>query len=384
MRKVAESRNRSKQMRFEEGEKVTTGIDTHKGSYHVAVYSWMRKGIVYEWTMPANDQALINRLACHRDNIECIFYEAGPKGFGLARALMESDLPVQVIAPSKTPQEPGVSNKTDRIDARKLAEFGAKDMLHEIYIPTPEQEEDRTVQRTRNTSLKELKRAKQRIKSFLLFHSIEEPEGLANWSNASVKKLREMKLCATYRYGLNILLEDFEHFTAQLQRTTTAVNALLKSDRYEAQEKILRTHPAVGPLTAATFLLEMPNPERFENRGNISGITGLAPQIRQSADVSHKGPIKKTGNTRLRTALVEAAWRWIGKEEAARRRFNAYLSNSGEANKAIVAMARKLAIILWRMLVDKKPYAGLSSPKARPSAARSKKKAAQSKRKRSA
>ena len=84
---------------------------------------------------------------------------------------------------------------------------------------------------------------------------------------------------------------------------------------------VLRTVPGVGLITAMTFRLELPEPERFDHDGQVARMVGLAPQVRQSGETRREGGLLKSGNARLRTVLVEAAWRWVACDEAAARRY---------------------------------------------------------------
>ena len=88
-----------------------------------------------------------------------------------------------------------------------------------------------------------------------------------------------------------------------------------------------------------TFRLELPEPERFEHEGQVARMIGLAPQVRQSGQTRREGRLLKSGNARLRTVLVEAAWRWVARDEAAARRYRQLVANTGSGKKAIVAMA---------------------------------------------
>lgn len=85
-------------------------------------------------------------------------------------------------------------------------------------------------------------------------------------------------------------------------------------------------------------------------------MAGLAPQVRQSGQTRHEGGLLKSGNARLRTVLVEAAWRWVRYDGAAASRYRRLVANTGSGKKAIVAMARRLGVLLWRLSVHGEPY----------------------------
>jgi transposase len=109
-------------------------------------------------------------------------------------------------------------------------------------------------------------------------------------------------------------------------------------------------------LTAAAFRLELPEPERFGHEGQVARMAGLAPQVRQSGQTRREGGLLKSGNARLRTVLVEADWRWVRYDGAAAGRYRRLVANTGSGKKAIVAMARRLGVLLWRLSVHGEPY----------------------------
>ena len=86
----------------------------------------------------------------------------------------------------------------------------------------------------------------------------------------------------------------------------------------------------------------------------------MAPRVRQSGETRREGGLLKSGNTRLRTALVEAAWRWVAHDEEAARRYRQLVANTGSCKKAIVGMARRLGVLLWQLSVHGEPYRAAS------------------------
>ena len=85
-------------------------------------------------------------------------------------------------------------------------------------------------------------------------------------------------------------------------------------------------------------------------------MIGLAPQVLQSGPTRREGRLLKSGNARLRTVLIEAAWRWVAGDEAAKAKYRRLVASTGNGKKAIVGMARRLAILLWRLSLSGEPY----------------------------
>lgn len=357
MRKsVSQPEKRSKTIAWLDAERVDVGIDTHKRAYDVTLWSEQRGGVVRHWQQPADPALVADRLRPFQERVRRVVYEAGPTGYGLARRLRAEGFSTEVIAPSKMPRTPGQESKSDRLDSRKLAMWSAKSVLQPVYVPSEQEEDDRQVFRARDGAVCKRRRVKQQIKSFLLMRGAPEPEGLKNWSKAGVEALRRLALEPGPRFALDLLLDDLAHFEGQVQKADSAVKALAKTARHSRAVHALRTVPGVGAVTAMAVRTELLAPARFTHAEQVAAMAGLAPLITQSGQTLRNGPLMKSGNARLRTILIEAAWRWVARDEWAKGRFTQLVRNTGERKKAIAAMARRLIIILWRMELAGEPY----------------------------
>jgi transposase len=345
----------SSTLRLDGGEIAHVGVDVHKASYHVAVVS-DRRGLVATWTQPASPDLLVERLNPIRTQVAQVVYEAGPTGFALVRRLRAAGYPAEVIAPSKTPTMPGPEAKSDRLDCRKLAVFAQKGLLRPVRVPTEPEEADRQVVRLREQLARKLRVVQQQIKALLLQHGIAEPAGLTHWTAASVDGLRQLELQAELRFCLDVMLDERQHALEQMARATRRLGELAKADRHHATVTTLRTVPGVGPITAMTFRVELHEPGRFHDGGQVARMIGLAPQVLQSGPTRREGRLLKSGNARLRTVLVEAAWRWVAGDEVAGKKYRQLVASTGNGKKAIVGMARRLAILLWRLSLSGEPY----------------------------
>jgi transposase len=342
-------------IRLDAHEVIHVGVDVHKATYHVALYS-TRRGVVTTWVQPATPEALIARLGPIREHITQVAYEAGPTGFALARRLAEAKLPVQVIAPSRLLAPVGPEAKSDRLDCRKLAMHSAKGLLQPVRVPTAQEEADRQVLRLREQLVRKARTIQQQIKSLLLQHGLAEPAGLKYWSGPSVEALRRLELLPELRFALGVMLDELAHARQQVKRVTERLGELAAAVRHAKAAEVMRTVPGVGPVTAMSFRLELPEPGRFKRAGQVAKMLGLAPQVRQSGQVRREGGLLRSASGRLRTVLVEAAWRWVACDESARGRYRRLVANTGSGQKAIVGMARRLGVLLWRLSVHGQPY----------------------------
>ncbi len=361
MKKVADCGRRGKGLELLEGEEVFVGVDVHKKTYSVSVWSAQR-GLVTRWVQPSCVAVLAGRLEGIKSQVVRVVYEAGPTGFGLYHGLRGLGFSVDVVAPSKTPSVPAASGKSDRRDADTLAFLAWKGMLRAVAVPSAEEEADRQVSRRYKQVAADVKRAKHRIKSLLLQHGIAEPAGLERWSRAAVEALRQLPLCDGLRFSLNGLLSDLDHEQDQLDQAKRKLEELAESERHATPVALVRRVPGVGLLTAMTVRTEVLHPERFRTAEQVTSFCGLAPWVSRSGSTTRKGPIVKAGNARVRTVLVEASWQWVRRDPGARRVYRHLVANTASRQKAIVAMARRLAILLWRILVTGEVYCPEAPP----------------------
>jgi len=329
-------------------DEIYVGIDVHKDQYHVAIWHSGRIGCIY--SMSSDNNKLLQDLHRIRNCLKNVVYEAGPTGYGLVRLLRSAGLPAKVVATSKTPRSADSSAKTDRLDCQQLAEYAAKGLLTFVAIPTEQQEADRQVVRLRDQLISKRKRVMQQIKGFLLQHSIAWPGRC--WGKAVVGKLRAMDLASELRFTLDQYLDEYEFLSVKIAQTNSRLRRIFGSKRHSAAIKIFKSHPGVGNIVAWQFRAEMFDITRFKQPKQISKYIGLCPKISQSGKTCRQGPITKTGRRQLRAILVQAAWAWYRKDPHARQIYNRLLHNTGNGKKAIVGLAKRIAIHLWRMRCD--------------------------------
>ena len=355
----------SRGLELAEGEQVFIGIDVHKASYSVAVYSCQRGELVRQWKQPADAFALIDSIGPFRQQIVQIVYEAGPTGFELARALLAHEFAVAVVAPSLTPEVAARQEKCDRRDAARLAFYASKGTLHPVAIPTREQEGERDLVRLREMAVDNAGVQKVQIKSLLLKYSVSEPEGLKNWSVAAVKQLLTLKLpSADATEALQLMVGELYHLNERIKLLTRKIAEIGARPEHQADVARLRTIPGIGRLTAILLICELFDPGRFATGEQVSKYLGLAPCVSASGQTVRQAGRIEGGNKRLRTALVEAAWRWVRRDDQAGIRFRELACKTASKKKAIVAMARRLGLAMWRMLTRGEGYQGFQKCRA--------------------
>lgn len=330
------------------GEKIWVGVDVHIKSYSVAILT--EKGLRYSFSTSSDNGALVKQFQDKNIKITCLAYEAGLTGYGLYRACKRAGINAIVAATSRIPRKPTKTAKSDRIDCMKLAEYLANGMLTPVTVPDEKEEAYRAKVRCRSQLTQEITRQKNRIKSLLAYLGIAVPE-LRCWSLAGRSVLREMELAPDLRTTMDCYLRTLEHF----EKERSLLEEELARDN-APKEDVLQSIPGVGVIVSSVFRAEVFDPGRFETEEQLSSYLGLAPVIRQSGASPGYARIIPCGQNKLRGLLIEAAWSLRSKEPWAMEFYNRLYSRSGSSSKAITALARKLAVIMWRLWLEGSVY----------------------------
>jgi transposase len=233
-------------------------------------------------------------------------YEAGPTGFVLYRRLQQLGIECIVVAPSKIPQAKGGRQKTNRRDALQLAKLHRAGELAGIHVPDAVDESLRDLTRARSDASRDLKRAKQRLKSFLLrlgFHY----QGKENWSEAHQRYLRELNLPLP---ALKSVLEEYLMTITQATARLTQLEELIA-----VQVPQWRMYPAVQALmcfrgfdliAASMLVAEINDVRRFAHPRGLMAYLGLVPREDSTGETRRLGAITKAGNSQARWILIEA------------------------------------------------------------------------------
>ena len=334
-----------------EGKEIHVGVDVHKMSYSIAVRRI--DGACETWVAPAKPYDFVHSMLELGQPIKRVVYESGPTGFSLCRAVEEAGIDCWVVAPSKIPRAVSQGSKTDRLDCIKLADYAAKEMLKPIAVPSAQEEGERSLIRRRSQIIDKVRSTKHRIKSLLLFVGADEPHGLTQWSQKGVAELAVMQLEPSIKLTLDSHLRELGYLKTELKEIELTLKTIMQQQHEEPMKRLCSV-PGVGPTVATTFLLELYRPERFQRQEEVSSYLGLAPVIRQSGDRSSRGRLVPVGQKRLRSLLVEAAWIWQAKEPKAKEYYNKLFAKNGLAQKTIVALARHLAVLLWKLSLPRR------------------------------
>lgn len=331
-------------------QEVFVGIDVSKRSVAVAVRCQGELIFRGSWAADYGHlRALWARLPGCR--IHAV-YEAGFSGFGWYDWMVADGIEACVTPPSKVPRT-GDRVKTDRLDAQTLARELENGNLRRCRVLTPEARQAREWSRYLTQLTVQQTRLKNQIKMRLAWYGIVVPgDGARRWSQAYRRQvMAQVTGCGPIAEILGEMLNQL----AMIERDALAVKrrlrALARSETYRESVKVLASAPGIGWLTAIRLVLEWGDPATFRSGAAFVSYLGLTPSEYSSGDRTRRGRITRQGNGWVRAWLVEAAWKAITIDPALAARFRRIAPGPTNKKRAIVAVARTLALRLracWR------------------------------------
>lgn len=334
-----------------EGQVVYFGLDVHKKSWAVHTIHDQVKSKPYTITDPEAGE-LHRRL--HLQYPAATFvgvYEAGFSGYHLVRQLKELGITLHPVNAADVPlTHKDRLQKDDPRDARRLALMARGGNFEPVYVPTQEQESFRQFVRRRSDLVKSITRVQNKIKGHLHFTGSTPPEWkFEQWrlSKARLQYLEKLALePGSSRGGRDFVLHSLIRQMRVLQEEKTQVRKDLEEltqRHYADLYKHLLSCPGVGPVTAMSLIGELFTIDRFASADHLASYAGLIPARHSSGEKEVSGRIITRSNIRLRTALIEAAWRAIRDDPGLGLYYNQQKQERKlHANKAIVKVARKL------------------------------------------
>ena len=333
------------------------GLDVHKKSWSVTV---IVDGIEHRtFTQPPDPESLSNYLQrMFPGGSYYSAYEAGFCGYGIHRQLNDLGIKNIVINAADIPtSQKDKLQKRDPVDSRKIARSLEKGSLHGIHIFDRELEELRSLNRTRFYLMRDLRRSKNRIKSFLQYYGVTLPAEFDNnqWSLRFISWLKDVKLQTTAgEDAFSHLLQSYEHHRQQLLILSRIVRLRISQHDKELY-KLLTGICGIGPLTSSALITELGDINRFTHINNLGSYVGLVPRIRESGETTHTGGITFRCNSFLRTLLIEASWQAIRQDPALMQYYQRHLAGS-KGHKIIIKVARKLLNRVRYVMKNRKPY----------------------------
>jgi transposase len=264
--------------------------------------------------------------------------EASGPTWAFVDAVTGTGARVCVVDPRKTKLKAGVAAKTDRLDARRLADALRRDSVVSIYVPPVAIRELRETCRGRQQLVRLRTRLAQMIRALLLRHDAGDPPRKQLYAPAALAWLAQVHLTPAATDTLRQLERLFREVHAAARVAEAAVTHAAAADPIACT---LQTLPGVGPVLALSLRAEIGDITRFPHGAKLASYAGLVPRVDQSAGHVYYGRITKQGSPWLRWALVEAAGHAFTRQDV-RGRWARRLAVRKGRKKARVACARRL------------------------------------------
>lgn len=298
--------------------------------------------------------------------LHCCF-EAGRDGFWLHRFLISHGIVNHVLEPTSILVNRRARRaKTDRLDAegmlRVLAAYlrGDRQVCSMVRVPTPDEEDAKRIHREREHLVQERLRIENRIQALLFTQGIHKRPSLRSWDRdlATARTGDDRELAHHLRAELDrlrrrlvLILELIREVEAERDEAVSA------NPKDQACGKIasLSLIRGVGANFAAVLMREVFY-RSFDNRRQLASYVGITPMPYQSGGMDRDRRISRAGNPRARKTMIQLAWLWLRYQpdsDLAKWFHNRVGTLTGRTRRiAIVAMARKLLIALWRYAED--------------------------------
>jgi transposase len=349
MQKVSK---RSQEVKVAKPER-SVGLDLGDRLIHYCVLN--RAGeVIEEGRMQSSEAALRKHFG--DEAVMRIAMEAGTHSPWVSRLVKRLGHQVLVANPRKIRAITGSESKNDRNDAEQLARFAAFDpkLLSPIEHRSEQRQNDLNLIRARAT----LVRARTLIINVVRGLVKSAGGRLPSCSTESFAERTKAAIPASLREASIPLLKQIGLLTTQIDLMDKQIDKL---GRKYPEISLLKSTPGVGPLVAACYVLTLDSPDVLGDNRQAGAFLGLRPRQSQSGDSDPQRRISKAGNTYLRSLLVQSAQYVLGRfgPDSALRRWGLKLSASGGKRgkkRAIVAVARKLAVILHSMWRSRIPF----------------------------
>ncbi len=361
--------------------KYYIGLDVHKDSIAIAYTQAGSRAVpTYHGECGGSNlaaeralRALAKKLGVTLKELN-VCYEAGPTGFVLARRLRQLKVHCVVMSPSKTERKPNERIKTDKRDARNIAKLFRNGDIVEVRVPPALDEAVRDLCRARTDASDDLRRAKQRLNSFLLRNGFRY-SGKARWTPSHMRYLRHLTLPDPVQ---NIVLEEYiqaiDDAIERQQRLAEQMKGLLNDWEWEPVVRALMACKGFQEVAAMTLIAELGDLRRFAHPRQLMAFLGLVPDEHSSGTKRRQGGITKCGNSHARWMLVECSQhyrkapkvsaalsrRQEGQSKAVKElawrmqnrlhsRYVKLKMRGKRENKVIVAIARELCAFIWEL-----------------------------------
>jgi transposase len=324
------------------------GLDIHKKYGYAAFLS--QEGEIKTHRFPMNGKGL-DYLSQRLKPEDELVMEATGNCFHLYDLLKDNCSRVLVANPHQLRAIAQARVKTDKISSILMAKLLAADFIPEVWVPSKEAREMRSLLRYRVSLSKTKTIFKNKIHSLLLRKGISF-SGSDLFGKKGRDFLSDLDLSLTERIQLSSALSILDAVEEEISKLE---GELARRAQNDPQIKLLMTIPGIDFYSALIIRWEIGDVDRFPSDKHLSSYSGLVPQVHQSGNIDRHGPITKQGRKLLRWILIQAVQHLV-RRKGKMKDFYLRLKRKKGHNVAIVACAHKLLVIIYHMLNRGTPY----------------------------
>jgi transposase len=330
------------------------GIDVSLECSSVCVVDGSGK-IVREGKVASEPDALIGWLTSAGYELSRIGLEAGPLSQWLFAAMREAGLAVELLETRHVRKAfEAMPVKSDRNDARGIAQLMRLGWFRPVHCKSMGAQETRSLLTARKLVQSKLRDLENSLRGILRGFGLKVGNttelGFAGRIEELVAGHPHLERIAEALLSIHaVLLREFKVFEKQVRSMA----------RCDAKARLLMSTPAVGPIVALTYASAIDDPARFKSSKQVGAHFGLTPKRYQSGETDYTGRISKIGDSSVRTVLYEAAHIMLTKPVKGCSKLKSWamrIARRAGMSKAKVALARRLAVIMHRMLADGTPF----------------------------
>ena len=330
------------------------GLDVSMKETFICIEDELGK-VIHQSHVKTDPGLIADRLKKFQLPLERVGIESGSISHWLVDNLKQLGIPAICIDARKMATVLSVQvNKTDKNDAKGIAQAMRCGLYKEVTQKSQHSIEVSTLMGCRKLLVEQKVQTTNAIRGFLKTYGIR----LGATSDANfVKKVKE-KLSTEYAMaskGIETLLNCLEAIYDELKELTKQVEELANNNE---DANHLMSVPGVGAITAMSYMAEIDDPIRFRNARAVGAYLGMTPTQYSSGETKRQGRISKCGSSEVRTLLTEAAAVLLTRSKAwsKLKAWGLKMQRKHGFKKACVAVGRKLAVIMYRMWVDKTDF----------------------------
>jgi transposase len=335
------------------------GVDLHKKFLYIAAVNSLQEIILKPLKIPLNEWPTWARN--HLLPTDIVAVESTTNTWDFYDGIVALVARAEIANAGKLPWITKTRVKTDKHDSIKLAKLCAAGLIPQVWVPPAHIREARCLLAHRRRLVGIQTMTRNRLQSLIHRHMLEVPAG-EPFSNKNLPWWDSIPVSPAEKILLRHYLDILAHLKPLIEQLDAQIASLSDSPDWRNLMTFVIQLPGIGITLGMTILAAIGDIKRFDSPKKLVGYSGLGASVHASGQTFRQGRITKAGRRDLRTALIEAAWAAVNSDPYWKQEFDR-LSQRLIPCKAIVAIARRLLVVLWNVLSQQQSYRHISDEK---------------------